>query len=101
MSNTKSKSNKVEPCPCPKETFQDTSNDLNLLQTLNTIDTTIVSFFGNSKLIIGEKSYNLKNYRWIIIIAILLLLILIASSRQTVSPVPIIVNPAGIPIVAK
>ena len=86
--------NKVEPCPCAnkKEKFQDSEGSSSLLQNLNSFDDTIASFFGNSMLIIGDKSYKLKNYRWVIIVALIVFLFLLVSSfrsepKQVVSPV--------------
>ena len=104
MSNKKSNSNKIEPCPCPKEKFQDSKSESTLLEKFNSVDNTIIAFFGNSKLIIGNKSYKLKNYRWFIIIGLLFILFLIVSSirndpKQIVPSVPLVVNPVAAPVV--
>ena len=108
MTKKKSNSNKVKknPCPCAntKENFKNSDNELTIIDRLNEIDDIVVSFFGNSKLIIDNKSYKLKNYRWFIIITILLLLILLVYSirsapHKIASSVPIIVNPVSTPVV--
>jgi len=97
MSKKNNKSIKVkkniEPCPCPstKETFKN-SEKKSLIENFNDVDDSLKNFFGNSKLVIGENNYKLKNYRWLIIAIIIGLLILIVLSIKTESPHPIIVT---------
>ena len=76
----------IEPCPCPKETFKNSnknSDEISLIENFNNVDNSLKNFFGNSKLVIGENNYLLKNYRWLIIAFVIGLIILIAFSYRT------------------
>jgi hypothetical protein len=101
------KNNKIKKntaCPCgpvlPKKNIKETFGNSSDEFSFKTIDKKLKKFFGKTKIIIGNRKYKLKKYRWIIVIILIVLLYLVItsfSSKETVEtptgPVVITVPP--------
>ena len=80
------KLNKKKSCPC-KEKFQEEPKPATPATptspattessfSFTKFDDGLGSIFGNTKLVISDNEYNLKNYRWLILILILAIVII-------------------------
>jgi len=75
--------NKKKLCPCkekfenePKPASPSPPASTESPSTFTKFDDGLGSMFGNSKLVISNKDYNLRDYRWLILILILAFIIL-------------------------
>lgn len=67
-------------CPCEEKQKVETFTNSEALNKISNMDNEIKKFFGNSKLIIGNKKYRLRHYRWLIIIILLSIFVLLLLS---------------------
>lgn len=93
-------------CPC-KNKERETFKSENITLDLNRFDKNIESFFGESELIVSNKKYKLKKYRWLILICLLILLYFLinpfkSTSAPAPAPAPVLASaPASTPISVK
>jgi len=71
------KLNKKKSCPC-KEKFEEEQKPTTTESSFSftKFDDGLGSIFGSTKLVISDNDYNLKDYRWLILILVLAIVII-------------------------